>query len=35
MFKIQEKSYAEAEQYIAEDRKTIYARIGQLFNFSF
>lgn len=35
MLKIKENCYTEAEQYIAEDRKTIYPRIGQLFNFSF
>lgn len=35
MLKIHEKSYNEAEQFIFEDRKTIYPRIGQLFNFSF
>ena len=35
MLKIHEKSYNQAQQFIFEDRKTIYPRIGQLFNFSF
>jgi|688.fasta_scaffold1056776_2 hypothetical protein len=35
MLKIHEKQYTEAEQFIFEDRKTIYPKICQLFNFSF
>lgn len=35
MLKIHEAKYNEAERYINEDRKNIYSKICQLFNFSF
>lgn len=35
MYSVHEKNYERAEKFIYEDRKTIFPRISQLFNFSF